>query len=118
MEVFRSIRAETCNISDGSDFLAPVLCSNGLGSVFHDKKAVFICDSLYLVHLRRLSVKVDRFNSHCPWGYALFDEVRIDIEGFRINIDKYRRTTAIEYRIGRRREAKRCCNNLIAGPDA
>jgi len=95
-----------------------ILRTDRLAGVFDQVQIVAARDLDDGIHIRRLAESVHGDDGFGTLGDRIFNQVRIDIPGQRINIDEHRGGALVQHAVRRSNKAERGRNNLIARPDA
>ena len=103
-EVLSRVKAVACGVAEGACGFALVGRAVSLGAVLDDFQVVLFRKLGNPVHPASLTVEVDRHNRLCPRGYRGFDFVGIDVEGFKLRVNKHRRRACVAYRENRGNE--------------
>ena len=113
------IGAEGGQIGQIAGRFATVEGTVGLGRVLHHQQVVSLCDGIDGVHLGRLAHQVYRHDGPGQGGDGGFDLVGVDVEGFPLDIDKYRGESGMHNRIAGCHEGERRDNDLVTpfGPE-
>ena len=103
IQVFSRIKAEACQISQGSHISALELCTVGLGAVFHYEQSVTVGNLTDTCVIKGLSIEMYPDDPLRLIRNLRFQHRRIDLPGIRCAIRKYRCCTGVA-------DAPRCRN--------
>ncbi len=84
------LKAEAADVSPGADELSIVGSEEGLGTVFNDRDAVFLCERADCFHLARVTEKVGNYYCFGARADAARDCLRGHVAGLGVYVGKYR----------------------------
>jgi len=117
-QVLRREEAEAAEMAERSSGLALELCADGLGCVLDHNQVVPQRDIHDAVHIGHLPIQVHGDDGLRLFSDSCFDQGRVDVVSGRIDVGEDRRRAEPVDATGRRKEAVRRRDDLVAGPDA
>ena len=112
------IKAETPDVADAADFFSLVGGAMSLGGVLDYEQPMFSGHRHYRIHIHRVTKQVDHDNSLGSCRYSRLKQIRIQIEGIRLDVDWNRNRALVDHREKRRHICQGRHQNLVTLADA
>jgi hypothetical protein len=117
-QILPRIKTETGSMPKRSNSFAFEPCTVSLGRVFYKQESVSIGDGCDRIHIRGLTIQVDRYDGARPRGYGLGNKSGIEVVSAFVRIDGDRYCSSVRHREPRGNVGVRRHYDFVAGTDS